>query len=128
MEMTTKALEKKQAKPLEQAIAMTPPVDIVEDADKITLWADMPGMSRENLAVGVEGDTLTLAGVVTLGESAAMSSMYAEIDVAQYRRSFVLGRDLDKEKIEASLANGVLKLTIPKLEQARPRRIAVKAQ
>lgn len=130
MEMTTsKALEKREADRQENRVTpMLPPVDIVEDADGITLRADMPGVSREALSIDVDNDTLTIEGAVSLGESARMKDVYAEVRVAQYKRSFVLGRDLDTEKIDARLANGVLTLTIPKLEQARPRRIAVKAQ
>jgi HSP20 family molecular chaperone IbpA len=64
---------------------------------------------------------------VSLGETANLKPVYAEVRVAQYKRSFVLSRDLDTEKVEASLVNGVLTLRIPKREQARPRRIEVKA-
>lgn len=109
------------------AASIVPPVDIVEDADGITLKADLPGVARENLAIDVEGDTLTIEGGMTLGEPASMRDIHAEIGVAQYRRSFVLSRDLDAEKIDAQLRNGVLALRIPKHERAKPRRIAVKA-
>ena len=64
---------------------------------------------------------------MNLGEAAALQPLYAEVRVAQYKRSFVLSRDLDTEKIDAGLVNGVLTLRIPKREQARPRRIEVKA-
>jgi Molecular chaperone (small heat shock protein) len=56
-----------------------------------------------------------------------MEAVYAEVRVARYRRSFVLGRDLDTERIDASMRNGVLTLRVPKREQAKPRRIPVKA-
>ena len=110
------------------APAMVPPVDIVEDGNGITLKADLPGVSKENLSIRVDGDTLTLEGAVSLGESKEMRGVYAEIRVAQYRRNFVLGRDLDTDKIEAAMKNGVLTLRVPKREQAKPRRIEVKAQ
>ncbi len=106
---------------------IAPPVDIVETPDGITLRADMPGVARENLAIGVEGDTLTIEGAVNLGEPAQMTHVYAEVRVARYKRSFVLSRDLDTERIDASLRNGVLTLTIPKQERAKPRRITVQA-
>ena len=130
MEMTTnRALGKREGDRQENRVApMLPPVDILEDAERITLRADMPGVSRETLSIDVDNDTLTIEGAVSLGEAAQMKDVYAEIRVAQYRRSFVLGRDLDKERIDARLANGVLTLEIPKLEQARPRRISVQAQ
>lgn len=130
MEMTTqKALGRREGDRQENRVTpMLPPVDIIEDAERITLRADMPGVSRETLSIDVDNDTLTIEGAVSLGEPAQMKDVYAEIRVAQYRRSFVLGRDLDRERIDARLANGVLTLDIPKLEQAKPRRISVKAQ
>jgi HSP20 family molecular chaperone IbpA len=106
---------------------LVPPVDIVENADGITVMADMPGVSKEGLTIGVEGDRLTLEGAVELNESPQMQNVYAEVRVARYRRSFVLSRDLDTEKIDARLAHGVLTLHIPKAERAKPRRIEVKA-
>jgi HSP20 family molecular chaperone IbpA len=114
-------------KGLERATPIVPPVDIIEDAEGITVHADLPGVSRENLSIDVEGDTLTVEAAVSLGETSAMQSVYAEIRVPQYKRSFVLGRDLDSEKIGATLVNGVLTLRLPKAEQAKPRRIQVKA-
>jgi HSP20 family molecular chaperone IbpA len=104
---------------------MLPPVDIFEDADGITLKADLPGVPKENLSIGVEGETLTIEATATLDAPARMSDVYAEIRVAQYKRSFALARDLDTDRIDASLRNGVLTLHIPKREQAKPRRIAV---
>ena len=110
-----------------QPAPMVPPVDIVEDREGITLRADLPGVSREDLSIGIDGDTLTLEGTVRLGESANMDGVYAEVRVAQFKRSFVLGADLDSEKIEAAMKNGVLTMKVPKKEQARPRKIEVKA-
>lgn len=107
------------------AAPMLPPVDIFEDTDGITLKADLPGVPKENLTIGVEGETLTIEATATLDAPARMSDVYAEIRIAQYKRSFALARDLDTDRIDASLRNGVLTLHIPKREQAKPRRIAV---
>ena len=108
-----------------EAPAIVPAVDVFENENGITLKADLPGVSKENLHVGVEGDELTIEGRVTLGENAKLEPVYAEVRVAHYRRTFVLSRDLDTSKIEAAMKNGVLTLTIPKAEQAKPRRIPV---
>jgi HSP20 family protein len=125
MDMNTKELTQRDTA---QAVnPLVPPVDIVEDAEGITLRADLPGVDRENLNIGVDGETLTLEATVSLGETAGIQPVYSEIRVAQYRRSFVLGRDLDANRIEASIRDGVLTLRIPKAEQAKPRRIEVKA-
>jgi len=109
------------------APALVPPVDIVEDGNGITLKADLPGVSKDSLSIQVDGETLTVEGSVALGESNELHALYAEVRVARYRRSFALGRDLDTERIEASMKNGVLTLHVPKREQAKPRRIAVRA-
>ena len=109
-----------------QAVPLVPTVDIWEDNDGIMLKADLPGVAKEGLSVGVDGETLTIEGAVNLGESAKLKDVYAEVRVARYRRTFVLGRDLDTEKIAASLKNGVLELRIPKLEAAKPRRVPVR--
>ena len=74
------------------------------------------------------GLTLTIEGTVSLEAPARMTDVYAEIRVAQYKRSFALARDLDTERIDANLRNGVLTLRIPKREQAKPRRIAVQVR
>ncbi len=118
----------KREQPAAQAPALVPPVDIVEDEDGITLKADLPGVSKEDLAIRVDGDTLTIEGNVSLGEAQNLEAVYAEVRVAQYRRSFVLSRDLDTERIDASMKNGVLTMHVPRLEQAKPRRVPVKAE
>ena len=123
MDMTQKGFQGEADK---RPASLVPAVDIWEDAEGIVVKADLPGVSREGLSVGVEGETLTVEGSVTLGESPRLRDVYAEVRVARYRRSFVLGRDLDTEKIAASLRNGVLHLRIPKLEAAKPRRVPVK--
>jgi HSP20 family protein len=126
MDMTQKSLQR-EANDVQQPAPLVPAVDIWEDADGITVRADLPGVTKDKLDIGVDGDTLTIEGAVTLGESAKLQGIYAEVRVAQYKRSFVLSRDLDTEKIAASLQNGVLHLQIPKREMAKPRRISVKA-
>lgn len=127
MDMKQKSLDREAAGDHNPA-PLVPAVDIVEDGEAIIVTADLPGVTREHLAIGVDGDTLTVEGRVSLGESSPMQSVYAEVRVPHYKRSFVLGRDLDTASISASLQHGVLTLRVPKREQARPRRIEVKAQ
>lgn len=111
-----------------EAPAMVPAVDVIENEGGITVRADLPGVSKENLHIRVDGETLTLEGQVNLGEVNALEPVYAEVRTAQYKRSFVLSRDLDTAKIDATMKNGVLTLTVAKLEQAKPRRIPVRAE
>lgn len=110
-----------------EEVTLMPPVDVIEDEAGITVTADLPGVAKENLAIRVDGDMMTLEAPVSLGESRNMEAVYAEIRAAQYKRSFTLSRELDTAKIDASLKDGVLKLYVPKVEQARPRRIEVKS-
>ena len=104
-----------------------PRVDIIEDQTSITLWADLPGVSRDSLEIKVEGDTLTIEGNVSLPVSEGMEPIYAEIRAPRYARSFTLSRDLDTAGIQAKLNQGVLELRIPKHQQAQPKRITVQA-
>ena len=110
-----------------EAAVLVPPVDVFEDENGITLRADLPGVSKDNLSIRVEGETLTIEGHVNLGEATKLEAVYAEVRVAQYKRSFVLSRELDTSRIDAAIKNGVLNLQVPKLEQAKPRRIEVRA-
>jgi len=127
MNMTERNTLEREAKNDFQVAPVIPPVDIVEDQEGITVRADLPGVSKEHLSIAVDGDTLTIEGTVDLGEAAQLKSVYAEVRSPQYKRSFVLSRDLDTEQVSANLANGVLTLRVPKREQAKPRRIEVKA-
>jgi len=111
-----------------QAAPLVPPVDIIETPEGITLRADLPGVAKESLSIDVDGDTLTVEGTVSLGEPASVQPLYAEIRVAQFRRSFVLGSDLDSEKVDANIRNGVLTIKLAKREAAKPRKISVKAE
>ena len=106
--------------------AMTPRVDVLEDDTGITLVADMPGVSKDSLEIKVENDALSIEGAVTAATPQAMEATYAEVRIPRYRRSFTLSRELDPGHIEAQLKDGVLRLRIPKHEQARPQRISVK--
>ena len=107
--------------------ALLPLVDVVEDANGITLYADLPGVSRERLHLHVEGDALTIEGDVSLPVPAGMQPAHAEVQQARYRRSFTLSKELDPARIGAELSQGVLRVRIPKAEHAQPRRIEVQA-
>lgn len=108
-----------------QRTALLPPVDIVEDSEGISLTADLPGVDKEHLGVRVDGNTLMIEGEARYDVPANLESLYAEIRSARYQRSFTLSRELDTDKINAELKDGVLKLRIPKHEASKPRRIEV---
>jgi HSP20 family molecular chaperone IbpA len=105
--------------------ALTPPVDVIEDAQGITLYADLPGVSRDRLDLQVEADTLTIEAEADLTLPEGLNSQHTEVGLARFRRVFTLSKELDADKVSAELAQGVLKLTIPKAGHAQPRRIPV---
>lgn len=109
----------------EESRAMLPRCDVLEDSQGITLLADLPGVSRDRLELKVDGDNLTIEGAVSTAMPQQMEATYVEVRVPRYRRAFTLSRELDSEKIEANLADGVLTLRIPKKAHAQPRKIAV---
>ena len=108
-----------------QRPALVPPVDIVESDAGIMLWADMPGVSKDRVNVRVDGDNLVVEGEAEVKVPEKLEILHSEIRHPFYRRVFTLSRELDASKIEASVKDGVLRLHIPKAEEARPRRIEV---
>jgi HSP20 family protein len=105
--------------------ALLPPVDVVEDSTGITLYADLPGVPKDRLLLNVEGDQLSLEGEMVLAVPQGMEAGHAEVQRARYRRTFTLSKELDADKVSAELAQGVLRVRIPKAEHAQPRKIAV---
>jgi len=131
------AMQAQQPQPVQQAQqgansrtapALLPPVDIFEDAGGITLVADLPGVERDDLAIGVDGRSLTIEAPLKLGEAGSLTPVYAEVRANHFRRSFELSSDLDTAKIDAGLRDGVLTMRIPKHEQAKRRRIDVRVE
>jgi HSP20 family protein len=123
--MSDKTAVNKEAKMPASEAALVPPVDVIEDANGITLYADLPGVPKDKLNLHVEADALTIEGEVSLDLPPDMESTHAEVSLPRYRRVFSLSKELDSEKVAAEFNHGVLKLRIPKAEHAQPRRIEV---
>jgi HSP20 family protein len=105
--------------------AVAPFIDVYENEREILLLADLPGVAREDLSIRIEENELTLeARRATQAPGAPLAT---EFRPADYRRSFLLPQGIDREAVDARLAAGVLRLTLPKAAAARPRRIEVKA-
>ena len=107
--------------------ALPPPADVIEDANGITLYADLPGVPRDRFDIRVEGDQLSIEGEMQLPMSDGLEGTHAEITLPRYRRVFNLSRELDSERIAAELRDGVLTRRSPKAEHGQPRRISVQA-
>ena len=104
---------------------VTPPVDIYETAQGLVVKADLPGVAKEDLDLRVENSQLTIRGRanhVVRGEP-----LYREYELVHFFRQFELTENVDQENISADLKNGVLTLSLPKAEEAKPRRIEVQA-
>jgi HSP20 family molecular chaperone IbpA len=120
--------KKAVAGPIEHTEAgqiFTPAVDIFETDRAITLLADMPGVNAEQLSVDLRDDTLTLRGEVADESSQDVKPLVVEYFIGHYHRRFNLPEVIDQGKIEAHIKNGVLRLVLPKVEKAAPRKIPV---
>ena len=106
----------------------TPNVDIFETEKEITMLADVPGVKAENLGIDLKDNTLTLTGEVNQRENPGVEYILTEYQVGSYYRQFTLTEVINQSKIDAELKNGVLRLTLPKVEKALPRKITVKAR
>jgi HSP20 family molecular chaperone IbpA len=107
-------------------ITLTPPVDIFEDSQGVTLWADLPGVTKDRLDVKVHDGNLYIEAEAVVPTPAGLRLQHAEIRQPRFARAFSLGADFDASKIDANLKDGMLKLTIPRRDEARPRRIEVR--
>ena len=106
--------------------ALRPRVEVFEDAEGITLIADLPGVSSERLNVQVDKDTLLIEGNADIAMPEGMQALHAEVRSKLYRRSFALSSELDPDAIAAKLKDGVLTLHIPKRAEVRPRKVEVR--
>ncbi|MDP4726599.1 MAG: Hsp20/alpha crystallin family protein [Desulfobacterales bacterium] len=118
------------ATPAEQTrsgLVFTPSVDIYETEKEIILMADMPGLKAKDLTIDLADNTLTLSGDIEPFESPDEEDLMIEYEVGKFYRQFTLSEVIDQSKIDANLSDGVLRLALPKVEKAKPRRIEVKA-
>lgn len=132
-ETEAKDIQKKQETALREGVEPTrerrlfvPPTDIRETNDSIVVTADMPGVKPDGVDVTLEDNVLTIHGSVAEDHLRQDRADYAEYEVGDYQRSFSVSSEIDQEKIEARMNNGVLTLTLLKTQPSQ-RRIEVKA-
>lgn len=101
---------------------LSPAVDIYEDEETLTLFADLPGVPRDRLNLGIEQGILTVEALAPAEEN---GSVFREFKTTGYYRRFQLPESLEFDKVSAELTDGVLKLRLPKAAAARPRKIEV---
>ena len=121
------ATEWRNVRAREEEYALAPQVDIFEDAQGITVHAEMPGVSKDRLRVQADRNSLLIEGDASIDMPTGMEALYADVQATKYRRSFVLSGELETDSIEASLKDGLLTVRIPKRAQFQPRKIEVSA-
>jgi HSP20 family protein len=104
-----------------------PRVDIYETEEAIVLIADMPGVDEKSADITLEKDVLTISGPVEPLNFNGHSISYAEYDTGDYQRAFTISNEVDRNRIEAKVKNGVLHVILHKAEQVKARKIAIKA-
>ena len=102
-----------------------PLVDIYETKENFVLIADLPGVDEKSLDITIEKNVLTINGTVEAKPCKDHESAVREYDVGDFRRSFILSGNVDRDKIEATLKDGVLHLTLPKTEAIKVKKINV---
>jgi HSP20 family protein len=107
-------------------LVLRPPTDIFEDDEGITLQMDVPGASRERLALQVNRNQLDVEADAQIEMPQDMEAVYADVRATHYQRTFALSSELDADRIDATLKDGVLTLRIPKRAELRPRKIEVR--
>jgi HSP20 family protein len=132
-ESETKSLQAKEKKEVstpaeltKPGVVFSPAVDIFETERELTLMADLPGVKAKDLKIDLNDSVLTLTADETPREGTGEKDVFREYRTGSYYRQFSLSDTIDQSKIEAVMNDGVLKLTLPKVEDATPRKIAVK--
>lgn len=101
------------------------PMDLYRDGDHYVLTADLPGIDPGSVDIDVDGQLLTIRAERTLPSGEDVKWITREREAASFLRQLNLGQGIDTERISAQYANGVLSVTIPVSEKAKPRKIAV---
>lgn len=117
-------VEKKQETTI-PARMFVPIADIYEDQDALTVVLEMPGVDKSKVEVHIEDGVLSVTGQLDFSKYQGLQPLYTEYNVGHYSRSFQLSSAIDQNKIKAELKDGVLWLTLPKVEEAKPRTIQI---
>jgi HSP20 family protein len=119
-----RALEAKQ-EPTVSARTYIPGADIFEAEHALSVVLEMPGVDKSNVDVSVEGGVLVVEGRLDFSKYEGMQPVYTEYNVGNYRRTFSLSNKIDQGAITAEMTDGVLKVTLPKAEAAKARKIEI---
>jgi HSP20 family protein len=117
-------LDKKEEGTISVRVFM-PTADIYETQDALKVILEMPGVEKGNVDVHVEDGVLNVEGRLDLTKYKGLQPLYTEYNIGHYSRSFRLSNKINQDKIGAELKDGILSLTLPKVEEAKPRTIQV---
>lgn len=109
----------------EPRLLFNPPIDIYETPEGLVLYADLPGVTAEGLDLQVQDNRLTLFGRIQGADQSPSNMVHQEYQEGDFLRSFILSDEVDHERIQAKLTNGVLRVDLPRAARAKPRRIEV---
>ena len=131
--MKEKEMELKEKKELKQSTGegtrpgpvFIPAVDILENEREIVVLADMPGVESKNVDIDLKDNQLAIIGRIDPVENEKEVHLYREFEWGDYYRQFTLSNVIDQTKITAKMEEGVLRLTLPKVEKAKPQKIRV---
>jgi HSP20 family protein len=130
--MTSQELQVQQKRELEQKQEGTVPArsfianaDIYETDEALVILLEMPGVDKRHIDISVEDDVLTVEGRIDFSKYQGLTPLYAEYPVGHYRRGFTLSNRIDQHKISAEMSDGVLTITLPKVEEVKPRRVSI---
>lgn len=118
-------LEKTWNENIERVLA--PVTDIYETEENYTMLMEMPGVEKENLDIVLEEDSLEIRGSVKPYTPENLTLKYSDCNSGNYYRKFRIGNDVDRNRIDASLSEGTLTLTLNKTEEVKPKKIAISA-
>ncbi len=130
----TKEVQKKEAETPERGErtrakkVYNPAVDIIERKDDIIVIADMPGVNEKTVDITLEKNILTIYGKVNYEIPENHRLYLSEYGIGDYQRVFTINEEIDRDKIQASVKNGVLKIILPKAEIMKTKKIEVKAE
>lgn len=119
-----KELEQKEEKTIPGKYYL-PYTDIYETGNALTVVMEIPGVSKDAVDIRLDKDELTVNAEINMENYSDFQPVYTEYNIGHFSRSFMLNSKVDREKIEAHVADGVLTLTLPKAEEAKPRRINI---
>jgi HSP20 family protein len=130
--MVSKELQVQQKRELEKKEETTipariflPTTDIYEAPEALTVLLEMPGVEKKNVEISVEDGVLNVLGRLDLAKYEGLAPLHTEYNIGHYSRSFRLSSKIDQNKIGAEMKDGVLALTLPKSEEAKPRTIRI---